>query len=166
MSEAPRDFIDLFRYLKEYRVEYLIVGGYALVYYGYPLSPDDLDLFVSPDKDNLNRLLQALESFGLSDLALTPQDFSDPDKLVSLGYPPEQLDIVSSISGVSWIEAWKNHITGSFGETPVHIISKDLLIKNKRSRGRKQDQKDADLLEKLDIDGLAERLPFSEPTIP
>lgn len=166
MSEAPRDFIDLFRYLNEYRVEYLIVGGYALVYYGYPLSPDDLDLFVSPNKDNLNRLLQTLDSFGFSDLALTPQDFADPDKLVSLGFPPEQLDIISSISGVSWVDAWKSRITGSFGETPVYIISKDLLIKNKRSRGRKQDQKDADLLEQLDIDGLTERLPFSEPTIP
>lgn len=166
MSKAPQDFIELLQFLNKHRVEYLIVGGYALTYYGYPVQNDDLDLFVAPPVDNIQGLLQALNDFGFSDLGLSVQDFSDPDKMVSLGYPPEQLDIVSSISGVSWQEAWEEKRSGSFWGIPVQILSKDLLIRNKRARGRPQDYKDADILEHLDIDSYVERSPFSEPSIP
>jgi len=166
MSKTPRDFLELFQYLNAYNVEYLVVGGYALMYYGYPVNLDDLDLFISPDPKNIQKLLQALNDFGFSDLGLSIQDFSDPDKLVSLGYPPEQLDIVSTISSVSWKEAWEQRITGTFWGLSVQIISKELLIKYKRSRGRPQDIRDAVTLARLDIDHVIDRSPFSEPLIP
>lgn len=166
MSKTPRDFLELFQYLNAYNVEYLVVGGYALMYYGYPVNLDDLDLFISPDPKNIQKLLQALNDFGFSDLGLSIQDFSDPDKLVSLGYPPEQLDIVSTISSVSWKEAWEQRITGTFWGVPVQIISKDLLIKNKRARGRPQDIRHAETLARLDIENVIDRSPFSEPLIP
>jgi hypothetical protein len=166
MSETPRDFIELFQYLNSNQVEYLIVGGYALTFYGYPVHNDDLDLFIAPNQANIQHLLQALHDFGFSDVGLTRDDFSDPDKLVRLGYPPEQLDMVTAISGLSWQEAWEKRRTGSFWGVPVQILSKELLIKNKRARGRPQDCKDAEILEQLDIDAYVERSPFSEPSIP
>jgi len=166
MSKAPQDFIDLFQYLNAHQVEYLIVGGYALTFYGYPVHTDDLDLFIAPNQNTIQRLLQALNDFGFSDLGLTANDFLDPDKLVSLGYPPEKLDMVTAISGVSWQDAWGKRRSGSFYGVPVQIISKELLIKNKRARGRPEDLKEADTLEQLDIDAYVEQSPFTEPSIP
>ncbi|WP_304221638.1 hypothetical protein [Gracilinema caldarium] len=166
MSQVPRDFIDLFRCLNHHGVEYLIVGNYALAYHGIPLSMDDLDLFISPEVDNVQNLLLALEEFGFGALGLTVQDFIDPNACVRLGYPPEELDIISSISGVSWEEAWEKRRNGTFWGESVNVIAKDLLIKNKRARGRLQDLKDATSLEQLDLDSFIQSSPFSEPLIP
>lgn len=166
MSEFPRDFIDLFKCLNHQDVEYLIVGNYALAYHGIPRGTDDLDIFVSPAINNIQKLLLALDEFGFGALGLTIQDFSDPNACVRLGYPPEQLDIVSSISGVSWDEAWEKRRIGTFWGESVNIIAKDLLIKNKRTRGRQQDLKDAIRLEQLDLESFIQGSPFSEPLIP
>ena len=147
MVEAPRDFVELFRSLNAKGVEYLIVGGYAVAFYGYPRFTGDIDFYVNPLQENAVRVLAALEEFGFSGLDLTDGDFRSPDLLVSLGYPPERIDIVSSISGVSWNEAWAGRFAGSFGGESVFFIGRNELIRNKRSTGRPQDKVDADVLD-------------------
>lgn len=161
MAVAPRDFVELFRSLNEHRAEYLVVGAYAVAFYGYPHFTGDLDLFVNPDPENAARVLSALESFGFPGLGLEKNDFTLPDRLISLGYPPERVDIVSAIDGVSWKAAWEHRFPGSFGGTEVFFIGRDELIRNKRSSGRKQDIMDADMLETVPagINLQDERLP-------
>ena len=151
MVEAPRDFVELFRSLAAHKVEYLVVGAYAVAFHGYPRFTGDLDIFSNPDPDNARRLLAALDEFGFAGLGLVPEDFSAPDRLVSLGYPPERGDIVSAIDGVSWKEAWKGRFPGSFGGAEVFFIGRAELLKNKRATGRPQDRIDADA---LDADNL------------
>jgi hypothetical protein len=146
MVEAPRDFVELFRSLNARKVEYLIVGGYAVAFYGYPRFTGDIDFFVNPDPENAARVLAALEDFGFAGLDLSVEDFQSPELLVSLGYPPERVDIVSCIDGVDWEEAWKNRFAGSFGGESVFFIGRRELIRNKRSTGRKQDLVDAEAL--------------------
>jgi len=155
MGEAPRDFVELFRSLNAKGVEYLVVGGYALAFYGYPRFTGDIDFFVNPDKSNASRILSALEDFGFEGLSLTESDFASPDLLISLGYPPERVDIVSSISGVGWDEAWAGRTAGSFGGENVFFIGRKELVRNKRSTGKAQDAVDADMLEQRRPRGAA-----------
>jgi hypothetical protein len=147
MAEAPRDFVELFRSLNAHGVEYLIVGGYAVAFYGYPRFTGDLDLFVNPAPANAGRLLAALEDFGFVGLGLTAADFAAADELVSLGYPPERVDLVSAVDGVAWADAWSRRFAGSFGGESVFFIGRADLIRNKRSSGRARDKVDADALE-------------------
>lgn len=147
MVEAPQDFVELFRCLNAHKAEYLIVGGYAVAFHGYPRFTGDLDLFVNPDPQNAIRVLAALEEFGFSGLGLAKEDFQTPDQLVSLGYPPERVDIVCAIDGVNWKETWAARFPGSFGGTEVFFIGRTELVRNKRASGRPQDRVDADALD-------------------
>jgi hypothetical protein len=147
MVEAPRDFVELFRCLNARKAEYLVVGGYAVAFHGYPRFTGDLDLFVNPDPGNASRVLAALDDFGFSGLGLTREDFTTPEQLVSLGYPPERVDIVSAIDGVSWRDAWAARFPGSFGGVDVFFIGRSELVRNKRASGRPQDRLDADILD-------------------
>lgn len=147
MVEAPRDFVELFRSLNGHKARYLIVGGYAVAFHGYPRFTGDLDLFVDPDPRNAVNVLAALEAFGFGGLGLDASDFSAPDRLVSLGYPPERVDIVSAIDGVSWQDAWAGRFPGSFGGVEVFFIGRAELVRNKRSSRRGQDRVDADVLD-------------------
>ncbi len=147
MVEAPRDFVELFRCLNAHKAEYLIVGGYAVAFHGYPRFTGDLDLFVNPAPENAGRVLSALEDFGFAGLGLCRDDFMTPDRLVSIGYPPERVDIVSAIDGVAWGEAWTARFPGSFGGTEVFFIGRAELVRNKRATGKPQDRVDADALD-------------------
>ncbi len=147
MVEAPRDFVELFRCLNAHKVEYLIVGGYAVAFHGYPRFTGDLDLFVNPDPENADRVLASLEEFGFGGLGLERDDFMTKDRLVSIGYPPERVDIVSAIDGVTWEEGWTARFPGSFGGTEVFFIGRAELVRNKRATGKPQDRVDADALD-------------------
>ncbi|MFQ3547198.1 MAG: hypothetical protein SNJ56_02580 [Termitinemataceae bacterium] len=164
MKKLSKDFIDFFGLLEQYHVAYLVIGGYAVMFYGYPRVPDDLDIFVSPDTSNIDSLLQALSEFGFGDLGLTKQDFADPSKMISLGYPPDQVNIVTGIDGVSWEQAWAHRVQGRLEGVQITFISKDDLIKHKRIRNLPQDKMDADMLESKH--GTDRTDPFTEPSIP
>ncbi len=154
MAEAPRDFVELFRCLNAHKVQYVIVGGYAVAFYGFPRFTGDLDLFLNPSKENADHVLEALEAFGFGGLGLSAEDFSDKDHIVSLGYPPERVDLVCDIEGLDWPEVWNRRFAGSFGGVETFFISKSDLLKYKRLSDRAQDHVDADMLdmEKLNKD--------------
>jgi hypothetical protein len=144
--EVQPDFRDLLALLNEHKVEYLIVGGYALAFHGAPRFTGDIDIFVRPHPDNAQRVLAALADFGFRFPNLTVDDFQDPNKVVQLGVPPVRVDLITSISGVSWEAADSSKEAGSFGDVPVCYIGRREYVNNKRAAGRKKDLADIEAL--------------------
>lgn len=144
--EVQPDFRDLLALLNEHKVEYLIVGGYALAFHGAPRYTGDIDIFVRPDTPNAKRVLAALVAFGFSFPNLTLDDFQNPNKVIQLGLPPVRIDLITSISGVSWDEANGSKEPGTFGDVPVYYIGRQQYIANKRAAGRKKDLADIEAL--------------------
>lgn len=141
------DFVEFIECCVAREVRFLIVGGYALAAHGYPRATKDLDVWLMSDPDNAERVVAALHDFGMGTLGLTAQDFLEPDIVVQLGYPPVRIDLLTSISGVTFEECWNNRLLVDVGGLPVGFISAEDLIRNKRAAGRPQDLVDADTLE-------------------
>jgi hypothetical protein len=140
--EVQQDFRDLLALLNKYKVEYLIVGAYALGFHGAPRYTGDLDVLVRPDPINASSIMQALIEFGFGSVGLTAADFEEEGKVVQLGFPPVRVDILTSITGVSWEQAESGRVKGPFGDVTVHYIGRDEFIANKRALGRKKDLAD------------------------
>ena len=132
--------------LNEHKVDYLIVGGYALAFHGAPRFTGDIDIFVRPEPENARRVLQALAAFGFNFPNLTEDDFQNPNKVVQLGVPPVRIDLITSITGVSWEEAATSREPSTFGDVPVSYIGRDRYVANKRAAGRKKDLADLEAL--------------------
>jgi hypothetical protein len=144
--DLPNDFRELLELFNKHRVEYLIVGGYALAFHGAPRVTGDIDLFVRPTDENANRVLAALDEFGFASLNVSQADFTTPGMVVQLGVAPLRVDIITRISGVSWEQADAAKVGGCYGDTPVCFISRDDLIANKRATGRLKDAADIEAL--------------------
>jgi hypothetical protein len=144
--ETQPDFRELLALFNAHHVEYLIVGGYALAFHGAPRFTGDLDIFVKPDMANAQRILTALAAFGFASVGLTPSDFERPDQVVQLGVPPVRIDLLTSITDVSWDEAWAGRIAGSYGDMPVYYLGREQFIANKRATGRTKDLADLEML--------------------
>ena len=144
--EVQPDFRELLALFNEHKVAYAIVGGYALAYHGAPRYTGDIDILVQPDLENARRVLSALADFGFGDLGLTVEDFSAPDCVVQLGYPPVRVDLITSLSGVSWQEICADRAEGQYGDLTVFFMGRPQLIPNKRASGRKKDLADLEAL--------------------
>lgn len=145
--EIQQDFRDLLALFNEREVSYAIVGGYALAYHGAPRYTGDIDLLVEPDPDNAQRVVDALAEFGFGSLGLTAEDFSIMDRVIQLGYPPVRVDIITSITGVSWDEVAVGRVKGQYGDIQVYYLGLDQLLTNKRATGRKKDLADLEALD-------------------
>jgi len=144
--EAYPDFKELLASFNTRRVDYVIVGGYALALHGAPRVTGDLDLYVRPGQDNAERIIAALADFGFASLGLSAGDFTEPRRTVQLGVPPARVDIVTSIDGVSWDEVDAGKARGHYGEVPVCFIGREELIANKKAVGRQKDKADIEAL--------------------
>jgi hypothetical protein len=144
--EIQPDFSDLLKLVNAHSVDYLVVGGYALAFHGAPHYTGDMALFVKPDEINARNIIEALNKFGFNAEGFSLSDFSKPEKVIQLGAPPVRIDIVTSLSGVSWEEAFSGRIEGKYGDTTVYYIGRDQFILNKSSTGRKRDLADLEAL--------------------
>jgi len=144
--EIYQDFRELLESFAAREVEYLIVGAHALAHHGVPRATGDLDIWVRPTAENAARVLAALTDFGFGGLDLTAADFSEPDRVVQLGVSPVRIDILSSLSGLTWEQAVAGHDVGSFAGVPAPYLGREQLIANKRATGRHQDLADLDAL--------------------
>ncbi|MBN1587383.1 MAG: hypothetical protein JW937_08175 [Candidatus Omnitrophica bacterium] len=144
--ELHPDFKELLELLNVHNVSYLVCGGYALAHHGYPRFTGDLDLLVESSSENAHRLMTALEAFGFGSLGLSADDFSKPDTVVQLGVPPVRVDLITSITGVSWEEAWNSKTQAECGGLKLFILGRDQFIANKRALGRKKDLADLEAL--------------------
>jgi len=144
--EIHNDFKELLELFNKHKVEYLVVGGYALAFHGAPRSTGDIDLFVKPVCDNAKRIIAALDEFGFGSLDLSEGDFTTPGKVIQLGVPPIRIDIITRVSGVSWEKANLDKVHGQYDQTPVFFIGRDDFITNKKATGRKKDAADIEAI--------------------
>jgi hypothetical protein len=147
-AEANQDFVDLIASFVDHGVSFVIVGAYALAAHGFPRTTGDIDLFVEPTSDNASRVFRALVDFGapVSAHGVTESDFARPGSVYQLGLPPRRIDILTSISGVSFAEAVEDVREGKLGPVPVRFIGRDAMRRNKLAAGRPKDLVDAELL--------------------
>jgi predicted nucleotidyltransferase len=141
------DFSDLLRHLNARNVEYLVIGGYALIQYTEPRYTKDLDLWIRATPANAEAVFRALAEFGAPLAGLSPADFLEEGYYYQMGVPPVRVDIFMGIPGVVFAEAWPRRMTVDFEGLPVPFISREDLIAAKRAAGRRQDLLDVDALE-------------------
>jgi predicted nucleotidyltransferase len=145
LSSDLREFIHL---LNTKSVKYVIVGAWALAFHSRPRYTGDVDIFVAREQDNSQRLMEVIEAFGFGQSGIKRDDFLEVDHVIQLGREPNRIDILTGISGVTFDEAWGSREQGNISGVAVYVISRDLLIKNKRAANRDKDQADIKLLEK------------------
>ena len=145
--EVSKDFEEFFESLNSNKARYLVVGGYAFGIHAKPRFTGDMDIFIDSQKDNAGRILKALNEFGFGGLNVTIDDLTKPDQVIQFGYQPLRIDLLTSISGVTFSQAWNNKVVGKYGKQSVYFIGKEDLIKNKKASGRKRDLLDLEDLE-------------------
>ena len=129
------------------KVDFLLVGAYALASHGLPRATGDLDIWIRPDRSNARRVLQALAAFGAPIGGLSEEDFSVPRLVFQIGVEPWRIDILTTIDGVDFEEAWQASWTCAVEGIDVRVISRQHLIQNKKAVGRPKDLGDVAWLE-------------------
>ena len=117
-----------------------------LSHFGAPRYTGDIDLYIKPDSSNAGRIINALDQFGFGSLGLKVEDFTKSGQIIQLGVPPARIDIITSISGVSWDKAEGGKIAGNCGGIPVYFIGREQFITNKQATGRQKDLADLESL--------------------
>ncbi len=140
------DFEELLRLLEENGVEYMIVGGYAVAYHGYPRFTTEIDVFFHSTDENVCRLRQALIAFGFREEDLSLEVFMIPGNVWTFGVVPVRVDLMNEIDGVTYEDARHNVVRGTFGKAEVTFIGFDDLIKNKKAMPRARDKGDVEEL--------------------
>jgi hypothetical protein len=133
--------------LNSHGVEYLVVGAWALAFHGRPRFTGDLDLFVRATPENGARLELVLDTFSFRTLGLAGTDFTEPQRVIQLGVAPNRIDLLTSLTGVDFEEAWKSRVSTQIDGVPAEFIGREALIRNKRALGRLQDLADLETLE-------------------
>lgn len=144
------DFRDMLEALARFDVDYLVVGAYALAAHGIVRATEDIDIVVRPTRENAARVIDAIRAFGAPVEAhgVTAADFESPETVYQIGLPPRRIDLLTSLSGVSFDEACEGAVVGDLGSVRPRFIGRLALIRNKRSAGRGKDLVDVELLEK------------------
>lgn len=142
----PVDFSEFLKSLNDHRVDYLLVGGYAVSFHGYPRATEDIDVWVSRRKENATKVVAAIREFGFNTGNLREELFEEDHRIVRMGYPPLRIELTTHIDGVAFDECWSRRITAEFDGLQVPVICLADLKRNKRASGR---HKDLDDLEKL-----------------
>jgi predicted nucleotidyltransferase len=141
-----KDFADFLKQLNAHSVRYLVVGGYAVAAHGHPRYTGDLDVFVEATSANAEALVAAYRAFGFDPPELQPALFIASDNIVRLGVEPVRLEVMTSISGVTFADAYPRRLEIELGGLKVPFISYDDLLKNKKAAGRAKDQADVEAL--------------------
>ena len=141
------DFSELLQTFNAQDVEYLVVGAHAVAAYGHIRATKDLDVWVRPNPENARRVISALTMFGAPLGDLTETDLSRSGTIFQIGVPPLRIDLITSIDGVDFSEAWPERFRTTFGEVPIQVISRKHLIQNKKVAARLQDLADVEVLE-------------------
>jgi len=144
--QFPTEFSELLTLLNDHDVRYLVVGGYAVTYHGYPRTTGDLDLWIEQTETNADRVVDALRAFGFDVPTLESTLFLEEDRIVRMGHPPLRVEIFPSVSGVDFSPCYDERVIDELGSVEATIIGLECLKKNKRASGR---HKDLDDLEHL-----------------
>lgn len=140
------DYKDFIQCLNDQHVRYLVVGGYAVALHGYPRFTKDMDLWIDRSPRNATRMVKALHQFGFASLGLKESDFLTPNQIIQLGYPPNRVDLITSLEGVEFKTCYPRRIKVSLEGVEISFIDLDNLRLNKKASGRPQDLADLDNL--------------------
>jgi hypothetical protein len=149
-----QDFLDLLSALLDAEAQFIVVGAHAMAVHGVPRATGDLDVWIRPDSHNANRVWQALVKFGapVEGLDVTRKDLEASDTVVQIGLPPRRIDLLTSLTGVEFEEAWLGRTTHQVGSLAVPFLGREDLVRNKRALGRPKDIADLDALEQVSGD--------------
>jgi predicted nucleotidyltransferase len=142
-----RDFREFIESLNDNNVRYLVVGGYAVAFHGHPRYTKDIDIWIELEPVNAQRVIAALVQFGFSSLDLKPADFLIADQIIQLGYPPNRIDLITTLEAVDFEECYAAREKAVFEGIVVNFIDVENLKKNKAASGRPQDLADVANLE-------------------
>ena len=145
-QQLPHDFKEFLRLLNAHRVEYLLVGGYAVAHHGHPRTTADMDIWIAIHPDNARRLVDVFNAFGMKSPDITPELFMDSGRIVRMGVPPVRIEILNRIDGVNFTDCLSRAVTAEFDDIRVPLIALSDLRMNKQASGR---YKDLDDLEHL-----------------
>ena len=146
MTRLPKDWREFIELLNSHQVDYLIVGAFALAFHGRPRSTGDIDILVRPTAENAARIEKVISGFGFASTGLSAQDFQSAGRVVQLGQSPNRIDLITSLSGVDFDEAWDNRVAAEVDSLPLFFIGIEELAKNKRATDRPQDRADLEAL--------------------
>ncbi len=141
-----QDFKEFIQSLNDNQVRYLIIGGYAVAFHGYPRYTKDMDVWIAMNPDNAARMIKALEQFGFGSLGLEMQDFLVPEQMIQLGYAPNRIDLLTTLEGVEFEECHAVRVEVEIEGVKVNFIDLENLKRNKRATGRHQDLADVENL--------------------
>ncbi len=140
------EFEEFLRLLNEENVEFVIVGGYAVAFHGYARATNDIDLFFRNTGENIRKLCRALNRFDIPTGESSVRDFAEPGIIIRIGMPPTRIELINTISGLTFDEVWTRRTTALYGNTAVSYISFQDLLVNKKASGRPKDIADFDEL--------------------
>ncbi|MFO0891588.1 MAG: nucleotidyltransferase [Isosphaeraceae bacterium] len=158
--EIQKDLKEFIELLNLNQVKYLIAGGYAVAFHGHPRTTGDIDLFVESSPENARKLVGTLDAFGFAGLGLTDRDFLTPGVIVQLGQPPNRIDLLTSLSGVVFEDAWHHRVECVVDGLRIAFLDRRTLLVNKAATGRAKDLAD---LEALSDETASEGEPHSGP---
>lgn len=142
-----KDLLEFVGFLNTNKVQYLVVGGYAVAFHGHPRYTKDIDIWIHPELENIHNLLAALQDFGFGSLDLSVQDFQNPDIVIQLGNIPNRIDLLTDIDGVSFSECYPKKQIIDIDGVSINFIDLENLRKNKQASGRLQDLADLENLQ-------------------
>ncbi|MBI4203802.1 MAG: hypothetical protein HY527_02140 [Betaproteobacteria bacterium] len=145
-SRLPTDFKDFLRLLNSKQVEYLLIGGYAVGYYGYPRATADMDVWIAVHPQNAQKMVEVMGEFGFAVKGLSEELFLTANNVVRLGVPPLRIEVLTTISGVDFGECYRDRVTDILDDVEVHLISLRHLKANKKASGRLKDLSDLENL--------------------
>lgn len=148
MIPIPREFREFLRLLNRHRVRYLVVGGYSVVYHGYPRYTGDIDIYVAISPKNARALTAVFRDFGFGDSGIDPAAFQQRGQVIRLGREPMRLEILNEIDGVTFEKCYARRTKARLDKLAINFIGFDDLLSNKRSAGRPKDLADVEVLEK------------------
>ena len=146
--QVHSDYEDLFKILNAEKIKYLVVGAYAVMYHSQPRYTKDIDVWIIPELNDVNRIYKALKKFGAPLVGIKPENFNDKKMIFQIGIVPVRIDILLELPGVTSELAWRHKKRTLYGKTPVYILGKEDLIAVKTRAGRPQDKIDIDNLKK------------------
>jgi predicted nucleotidyltransferase len=147
--ELDKDFREFIELLNVHQVDYLVIGGYAVNYHGYPRYTKDIDFLLWMTKPNIEKLMSAIKDFGFGGLGLKIEDFMNAENIIQLGYEPHRIDLLVDVEGVDFQDCYKRRSEGDLDGTVVKFLSLQDLIIAKKKAGRLQDLADAEQLQRL-----------------
>lgn len=145
-ARFPEDFRDFLKFLNNHEVEYLLIGGYAVGYHGFPRATFDMDVWIAATPENAKKMIGVMIDFGFDPETLNEDLFTDPKDMIRMGVPPLRLEVLKEIDGVDFEECYKRRVVEILDDVEVSIISLEDLRKNKEASGRPKDIMDLENL--------------------